>query len=469
MRKGQGVMQQHLRALQEIFGKEHVYHESIDCFGYSYDASPEPLNVRQTPHFVCKAHSTEEVSACLRYANAHGIPVVARGTGSGRSGGSIPVQKGIVLSLDEMNHILELDEDNMMVTVEAGVQTKTLYDFCARHELFYPPDPSSYLYSTIGGNIAENAGGIKAVKYGVTSHYVMGLEVVLANGDVLHTGGKMIKNVTGYNLTQLFVGSEGTLGIITKATLRLLHLPKYVQTATATFATVEDACTAVSESLRQGIVPTAAELLDRLSCQAAAAFNDFVIADNVGAMVVFNVDGSDEEACTKDMTRLQTVCQSCHALSFLIAHSDEEAAQLWRLRRTLSSAVAALQPDKIGEDISVPRAQLPAIVKKIAAIAEKHHFTLSIYGHAGDGNLHPAFLCDLSEAGAYERLQQAIAEVFQATVEVGGTLSGEHGIGISKQPFITTALSEEVIQTSLLIKNALDPNHILNPQKIFNR
>lgn len=462
-------MTQHLQALQKIFGEAHVYHTPIDCFGYSYDASPEPLDPAHTPAFVCKAHHTEEVAACLRYANWHRIPVVARGTGSGRSGGSIPLQGGIVLSLDEMNQILDLDEKNMMVTVEAGVQTKTLHDFCAAHQLFYPPDPSSYVYSTIGGNIAENAGGIKAVKYGVTSNYVMGLEVVLADGTVVQTGGKMMKNVTGYNLTQLFVGSEGTLGIITKATLRLLHLPKTVQTATATFSTVEDACTAVAESLRQGIVPTAAELLDRLSCQAAATFNDFSLGEDVGALVVFDVDGIDEDTCAKEMAQLKVVCEKAHAIDFTIAQTKAEADKLWDLRRKLSSAVAALAPNKVGEDISVPRAQLPIIVKAISAIAEKHHFTLSIYGHAGDGNLHPAFLCDLKAPGVYERLQEAIAEVFQATVAVGGTLSGEHGIGISKQPFIDIALSEEVIQTSLLIKKALDPHDILNPRKIFNR
>ena len=285
----------HLHALQDIFGKERVLHEPLDCFGYSYDASPEELDVAQTPDFVCKAHTTQEVSQLLRYANAHRIPVVCRGTGSGRSGGSIPVQGGIVLSLDEMDQILELDEKNLMVRVQPGVRTKVLHEFCADNGLYYPPEPSSYLYSTIGGNIAENAGGIRAVKYGVTSDYVVGLEVVLANGDIIHTGGKLIKNVTGYNLTQLFVGSEGTLGIITEATLKVIGRPKYVRSAIATFRTVEDACTAVGDCLRSGVTPTAAELMDKLSCDATAKFNDFPIASEVGAMLVFDLDGATED------------------------------------------------------------------------------------------------------------------------------------------------------------------------------
>ena len=459
----------HLHALQDIFGRERVLHEPLDCFGYSYDASPEELDVAQTPDFVCKAHSTEEVSALLKYANAHKIPVVCRGTGSGRSGGSIPIKGGIVLSLDEMDQILELDEKNLMIRVQPGVRTKVVHEFCADHGLYYPPEPSSYLYSTIGGNIAENAGGIRAVKYGVTADYVAGLEVVLANGDVIHTGGKLIKNVTGYNLTQLFVGSEGTLGVITEATLKVIGQPQYVQSAIATFRSVEDACTAVGDCLRSGVTPTAAELMDKLSCEATAKFNDFPIAPEVGAMLVFDLDGATEEICASDMKTLEIVCRADGALDFTLAADRAERDRLWSLRNKLSTAIKVLAPDRVGEDITVPPSELPAISKKIVEICDRYGFMVSIFGHAGDGNLHPSILTDLSQPGMKEKVHECVGDIFQAAVDCGGMLSGEHGIGISKQPYIDIALEKAEIDASVTIKKALDPNNILNPGKIFNR
>ncbi|MEE0511340.1 MAG: FAD-linked oxidase C-terminal domain-containing protein [Peptococcaceae bacterium] len=459
----------HLHALREIFGKERVLHEPVDCFGYSYDASPEALNPDETPDFVCKAHSTEEVSALMNYANTHKIPVVCRGTGSGRSGGVIPVRGGIVLMVDEMNKIVELDEKNLTLRVQPGVLTKEIHDFCADHNLYYPPEPSSYKYSTIGGNIAENAGGIRAVKYGVTSDYVLGLEVVLANGDVIHTGGKLIKNVTGYNMTQLFVGSEGTLGIITEATLKVIGRPKFVKSAMATFRSIEDACTAVGDCLISGVTPTAAELMDKLSCEATAKFNDFPIGDDVGAMLVFDLDGNTADICESDMATLEAVCRKDGALDFTHAKDDAERDHLWSLRNKLSTALKSLAPDRVGEDITVPRAELPAICTKIVDIATRYGFKVSIFGHAGDGNLHPSLLCDMSQPGVPEKVHDCVGEIFQAAVDCGGMLSGEHGIGISKQPYIDIALEKEEIDASLLIKKALDPNNILNPGKIFNR
>ncbi|MDO4280494.1 MAG: FAD-linked oxidase C-terminal domain-containing protein [Peptococcaceae bacterium] len=461
--------EKHLQALQAIFGPEHVLHEPMDCFGYSYDASPEELDVAETPDFVCKAHTAQQVSALMKYANAHKIPVISRGRGSGRTGGTIPVQGGIVLSLDEMNKFVELDEKNLTLRVQPGVLTKDIHDFCAEHGLYYPPQPSSYKYSTIGGNIAENAGGIRAVKYGVTSRYVMGLEVVLANGDIIHTGGKLIKNVTGYNMTQLFVGSEGTLGVITEATLQLIGQPKYVKSAMATFRSVEDACTAVSHCLHSGVTPTAAELMDKRSCEATAKFNDFPIAPEVGAMLIFDLDGNSPEICMSDMKILEETCKKDGCLDFTLAADDAEREHLWTLRNKLSTALKSLAPDRIGEDITVPRASLPEVCNRIMAIADRYGFDVSIFGHAGDGNLHPSLLCDMSQPGVPEKVHDCVGEIFQAAVDCGGKLSGEHGIGISKQPYIDIALEKEEIDTSLLIKKALDPNNILNPGKIFNR
>ena len=461
--------EQHLQALRGIFGKDRVLHEPIDCFGYSYDASPEALDPDETPDFVCKAHTTAEVSALMRYANEHKIPVIVRGTGSGRSGGVIPVKGGIVLGVDEMKEIVELDEKNLTLRVQPGVLTKEVHDFCDAHGLYYPPEPSSYKYSTIGGNIAENAGGIRAVKYGVTSDYVLGLEVVLANGDVIHTGGKLIKNVTGYNMTQLFVGSEGTLGIITEATLKVIGKPAFTKSAMATFKSVEDACAAVGECLKSGVTPTAAELMDKLSCIATAKFNDFPIADDVGAMLVFDLDGNTQEAVNSDMATLEATCRAGGALGFTLAGDDAEREHLWTLRNKLSTALKALAPDRIGEDITVPRAALPRVCTMIGEICARYGFEVSIFGHAGDGNLHPSLLCDMSQPGVPEKVHACVEEIFQAAVDCGGKLSGEHGIGVSKQPYIGLALEKEEIDASLLIKRALDPNNILNPGKIFGR
>lgn len=451
----------------DIVGKDRVITDAVDLFGYSYDSSPEELSLKYQPDVVVKAHSTEEVSKILKFAYRHDIPVTTRGIGSGRSGGSVPTRGGIVLSLDEMNRILDIDHANMMVTCEPGVRTKDLYDACAAEGLFYPPDPSSHNYSTIGGNIAENAGGIRAVKYGVTSSYVMALEVVLADGRILEVGGKMVKNVTGYNFVQLFVGSEGTLGVITKATLRLLALPKATGTAQVCFASVLDACRAVADSLESGLTPTAAELLDAESIAAAERFLNFSAPEGTGALVMFDVDGNDQNAVDRQLEDLEAHCKRHNATRFLRAKDAAEANDLWQVRRKLSSAVAATAPDKIGEDVSVPRAALPDMVERLGEIAKKHDIRLAIFGHAGDGNMHPAFLCDMSKEEDRKKLDLAIDDAFKAAVELGGTLSGEHGIGISKRPWIRTALSDDVINASLSVKQALDPKGILNPDKIF--
>ena len=457
----------HLQALTDILGKDRVLKAPVDTFGYSYDGSPEPLSQAFQPDAVCKCHSTEEVSQVMAYCHRHNIPVTCRGIGSGRSGGAIPVSGGVVLSLDEMNAILEIDRANLMATVQAGVRTKTLADACKAEGLFYPPDPSSYAYSTIGGNIAENAGGICAVKYGVTAAYVMALEVVLADGRVIRVGGKMVKNVTGYNLVGLFIGSEGTLGIITQATLRLIAAPACKGTAQACFSSMQAACETVSDALAKGVVPAAAEVMDAVSIQAAERFLDFSAPDNTEALVLFDVDGDNPEAISRQLEALQALAEAHGAVRFLTTTDPDEAAALWQVRRKLSSAVAALAPDKVGEDISVPRSKLAKVVETLNDIAQRHDLLLAVYGHAGDGNLHPAFLLDLADPAQKARLAKALDETFRAAVACGGTLSGEHGIGISKKPWIQTALSEDVINTSLTLKQALDPKGILNPGKIF--
>ncbi|MBP1759803.1 MAG: D-lactate dehydrogenase (cytochrome) [Firmicutes bacterium] len=450
-----------------IVGSKNSLHEELDLFTYSYDASFLPLIPATKPELVIKPHSTQEVASIMGLANKYRIPVVARGLGSGRTGGSVPIKGGIVLCLDEMNKILEFDDKNLIITVEPGVKTQDIYQYCARHGLFYPPDPSSLKHSSIGGNIAENAGGPRAVKYGVTGDYVMGLEVVLADGSVLNTGGKMIKNVTGYDLTRLFVGSEGTLGIITQAILKLIPMPKMRRTTQVLFDSLEGACAAVSRSIRSGTIPAAAELMDQISIQAVAKFRKLELNPNVQAGIIFEFDGDSEANLEGQISTAQRLCEECGSVQFKVALTQEEEDELWSLRRGLSSAVAALVPNRISEDISVPRDALLEIVNRLREIATRYNLQMAIYGHAGDGNLHPSLLTDLSLPGEKEKVDQAVGEIFKAALAVGGTLSGEHGIGITKKGYLTDALGEKGVAVIRSIKNSLDPAGILNPGKIF--
>ncbi len=456
-----------MKEFSRIVGSKDSLRENLDLFTYSYDASFLPLVPPNLPDLVIKAQSTEQVAKILELANQYRIPVVARGLGSGRTGGSVPVQGGIVLCLDEMNKILEFDDKNLMLTVEPGVKTQDIYDYGAERGLFYPPDPSSLKQSTIGGNIAENAGGPRAVKYGVTRDYVMGLEVVLADGSVLQTGGKMIKNATGYDLTRLFVGSEGTLGIITKAILKLIPMPKMRRTVQALFDSLDGACAAVSGAIKSGTIPAAAELMDQISIQAAAKFRKLELDPKVKAGIIFEFDGDSEGSLEGQTEQARKICAECGLIQFRMAETQAETDELWSLRRGMSSAVAALAPNRIGEDISVPRAALPEIVKRLRDIAAKYDLQIAIFGHAGDGNLHPSLLADLNIPGEKEKVDKAVGEIFQAALAVGGTLSGEHGIGVTKKEYITDALGETGVATIRSIKKALDPAGILNPGKIF--
>lgn len=453
--------------IRAIVGAENALDSNLERFGHSYDSSFVPLVPPNLPDMVVRPISTDEVAKVMAIAYEHAIPVTARGTSSGRTGGSIPLAGGIALALDRMTNILELDEENMMITVEPGVLTGTMYNFCAEKGLFYPPDPASFKYSTVGGNVAENAGGMRAVKYGVTSNYVMGLEVVLSNGTVINTGGKAIKNVTGYNMTQLFTGSEGTLGIITKITLRLLPMPKVRNTIQLMFPSLDGACATIHKMLQSGVVPAAAELMDKLSIQAVARHRKIEVDPATEACVITEIDGEDNASLEKQAQQIDVIAKSFNAIEVRIAQTPQEAEDIWAIRRGLSSAVATLAADRMGEDISVPRSQFPEMVRRIGKIAEKHNLTIAVYGHAGDGNLHPSILGDLNNPEQAERMHKAADDIFEQTLAVGGTLSGEHGIGITKRPYITNALGEAGVNTLKAVKQALDPKGILNPGKIW--
>jgi glycolate oxidase len=453
--------------IRSVVGPENVLDSAIDRFGYSYDSSFVPLSLENRPELVVRPLTTEEVAKVMAVANEYAIPVTPRGAASGRTGGSIPLKGGISLSLDRMTRIIELDEQNMMVTAEAGVRTIDLYDHCAAKGLFYPPDPASWKFSTIGGNVAENAGGMRAVKYGVTANYVMGLEVVLADGTILKTGGKAIKNVTGYDLKSLFTGSEGTLGVITRVLLRLIPMPKKRGTIQIMFRTLDDGCATIHRMLQAGVVPAAAEIMDRFCLEAVARHSKTDIDPAIGACIVIEIDGDSDAVLETQAERIEVLAKECGAVSYRVAQSQQESDELWAVRRGISSAVAGLAPNRLGEDISVPRDTFPEVVRRIRSISEKYNIPIAVYGHAGDGNIHPSVLCDLSKPGEEERVHQAIDEIFAAALAVGGTLSGEHGIGVTKRPYIIQALGEAGVKTLMAVKKALDPKGILNPGKIW--
>lgn len=453
--------------LQSIVGPENVLTSNTDRFGYSYDSSFVPLASENCPELVVRPLTTSEVSAVMALANKYNIPVTPRGAASGRTGGSIPTAGGISLCLDRMTKILEFDSQNMMITVEPGVRTIDVYDYCAERGLFYPPDPASWKHSTIGGNVAENAGGMRAVKYGVTHNYVMGLEVVLADGSVINTGGKAIKNVTGYNLTQLFTGSEGTLGIITKVILRLISMPKMRNTLQLMFPSLDSACNTIHKMLQSGIVPAAAEIMDKMSIQAVARHRKLDINPAIEACVVVEIDADDAANLQKQAHQIAEIAREFYVTEVRIASTPQEAEDIWAIRRGLSSAIGAMAPNRLGEDISVPRHAFPEAVRRIRKIAAKYSLTIAVYGHAGDGNIHPSVLCDLSNPEEADRVHKAVDEIFETALALGGTLSGEHGIGITKRPYIANALGEAGVNALKAIKQALDPKGILNPGKIW--
>ncbi len=455
------------KRLRGIVGPENVLDSDLDRFGYSYDSSFVPLLPAKKPDLVVRPLTTQEVSQVMAVAHEHEIPVTPRGAASGRTGGSVPLKGGIALALDRMTKIVELDEKNMMVTAESGVRTIDLYNFCAARGLFYPPDPASWKFSTIGGNVAENAGGMRAVKYGVTLNYVMGLEVVLADGTVLQTGGKAVKNVTGYNLTGLFTGSEGTLGIITRALLRLIPMPKKRGTLQIMFRSLDDGCATIHAMLQSAVVPAAAEIMDRICLDAVARHRKLALDPAVAACVIIEIDGDDEAALDAQTNRIEAIAKASGSIAFRAARSQEESDELWAIRRSLSSAVAAFAPNRLGEDISVPRDAFPEVVRRIQSIPGKFRLPIAVYGHAGDGNLHPSILCDLDNPEEEKRAHQAVDEIFAAALDVGGTLSGEHGIGITKRPYIVQALGEAGVSVLKAVKAALDPKGILNPGKIW--
>lgn len=451
-----------IKNIQKIVGEENVAQDKETRICYSYDAT----NIKYLPDLIAYPRTPEQISAILKLANEAGFPVIPRGAGTGFTGGTLPVEGGVVLVLTKMNRILEIDADNLLAVVEPGVITVDLQREVEKIGLFYPPDPASLKTSTLGGNVAECAGGPRAVKYGVTKDYVTGLEVVLPTGEIISTGVRTVKSVVGYDLTKLLVGSEGTLGIITKIILRLLPLPKAKRTMLAIFPTIEGAATTVSQIISCRIIPTTLEFMDNATIRCVEDYLHIGLPVNAGALLIIEVDGHPE-AVAQDIQEIQNICLANQAIEAKVAKDDKEAEELWKARRSVSPAVVKLNPTKINEDITVPRSKVAEILRRVEAISKKYNLIIVNFGHAGDGNIHVNVMIDKRRPEEVERAHSAVREIFAAALELGGTLSGEHGIGITKAPYLSMELGDLGVQVMKRIKKAFDPNNILNPGKIF--
>jgi glycolate oxidase len=448
--------------LRDIVGKDHVTTELADRICYSYDATQQ----EHLPAVVVFPRNAGEISRIMKLANAEKLPVYPRGAGSGFTGGSLPVKAGIALVLTRLDRILRIDADNLVAEVEPGVVT---FDFQKAVEavgLFYPPDPASLKFSTLGGNVAECAGGPRCVKYGVTKDYVLGLEVVTPLGDIIRTGGETMKGVVGYDLTKLLVGSEGTLGIITRITLKLLPLPAAKKTMLVAFDSIDGAARAVSAIVRGKIIPTTLEFMDATTIDCVRQATDLAIPEGTRAILIIEVDG-DRDLIERQAGRILEIIAPLGVLETRVAGSEQESEEIWQVRRSVSPSLRKVNPDKFNEDICVPRSRLPEMIRTIEKISETLEIPIVNFGHAGDGNIHVNIMIDKEAPGQLARAEQAIEQIFAATLELGGTMSGEHGVGVTKAPYLPMELDPEAVAYMKAIKRALDPNNILNPGKIF--
>ena len=449
--------------LISIVTKENFADSKTERLVYSYDATP---NFQSMPDAVVCPRNTAEVSEILKICNEYKVPIVPRGSGTNLCAGTCPTEGGVVLLFKHMNNITEIDEENLTITVQPGVVTLDMIHAIEEKGLFYPPDPSSMKISTIGGNINENSGGLRGLKYGVTRDYVIGLEAVLANGDIIRTGGKLAKDVAGYDLTRLFVGSEGTLGVITEATLKLIPMPETRKTMLALYQDLNAAAKSVSKIIANKIIPTTLEFLDQQTLKVVEDFAQIGLPTNVQAVLLIEQDGP-LEVVDRDMKKIAEVCKQENAVSIQTAATEEEADALRTARRAALSAIARLKPTTILEDATVPRSEIANMVEAINDISEKYQLTICTFGHAGDGNLHPTCATDARNHEEMERVENAFAEIFEKAIELGGTITGEHGVGAMKAPYLEWKLKAEGIAAMKAIKQAFDPNNIMNPGKVF--
>ncbi len=446
------------RQFRSIVGEDWFLETPEDLATYSYDAFLQEFK----PDGVMVPGNIDQISKIMDIASKEKINIIPRGAGTNICGSSVARKGGMMMAFHRLNRILEIDHESMCAVVQPGVVNADLQKEVEKQGLMYPPDPASLFVSTIGGNVALNAGGPRGVKYGVTRDYLLGLEVVLPSGEVVRTGGKALKSVSGYDLTRLMCGSEGTLGIFTEIILRLVPLPPAKATLQAIFSDLDDAATTVSAIIGSGIVPTTLELIDRVVLEVIRDYGGAQFPEGAEALLLIEVDG-EKEVVEGQGERIEQFCRKRGAVSVERASSPEKAEKLWQARRSAFGAVAGLRPNCIVEDATVPVKRLPGMIRKIVEISEKYTLKIGVLAHAGDGNLHPLIMTDLRDKEEMARIDKAVEELFEAAISMGGTLSGEHGIGIAKDRFMSMEFSERAIELMRGIKRVFDPNNILNP------
>lgn len=454
-----------LSSLKKIIGDEFVINDEYNLEIYSKDYTED---FRFPPEVIVKPETPEQISEIIKLANQFKIPVYPRGGGTGLSGGALPVLGGICLSMERFNKILELDELNFQAIVQPGVITEVFQMECEKKNMYYPPDPASRGSCTLGGNLAECAGGPRAVKYGVTKDYILGIEFVSPTGEIINTGARTIKNVTGYNLTQLIIGSEGTLGVITKIIFKLLPKPKYKKVLLAAYDSIQDCTASVAAIFQSGIIPSALEFMEKSAIKAAEDQLGKVFPNNqAAAQLLIEVDGNYEDQLNNDIETIAGVLENFNVIDIVLAEDSQRMAEIWALRRCIGEAVKSISAYK-EEDTVVPRAKIPELVSGVKQICERYGITSICYGHAGDGNVHVNILKgNATEEVWKNELEPAIEEIFKLTVSLGGTISGEHGIGYSQKNYLLIAMKENELNLMKQIKSTFDPENILNPGKIF--
>ena len=448
---------------RDIVGANYCLHETHDLYAYSYDATPL---FQAMPDLVLMPACTEEISAIMKLAQEHRIPIVSRGSGTNLCGGTVPLEGGIILNMLRMNGMREIDQENLTCTFGPGIITAKVHEQVEALGLFYPPDPGSMKISTMGGNVSECAGGMRGLKYGVTKDYILGLEAVLPGGEVIKVGGKSAKDVAGYDITKLLVGSEGTLACITEITAKLLPLPETKQTMVVYFNTLTSAALSVQNIIAQKIIPSSIEFLDQATMEVVEDFAHIGLPSDMKAMLIIEQDGP-ETIVAHDIQKMKEICLHKGAVEVKIAQTKEESNELMTARRSALSALARKKPTTILEDATVPRASLAQMIERIEEIAKKYKIQICTFGHAGDGNLHPTCLTDERDHEEIERVEEAFAEIFDAAIRLGGTITGEHGVGIGKAKYLETRFHPSTIALMKRVKTAFDPYGIMNPGKIF--
>lgn len=452
-----------LKAFKEAVGADNVFSDPADLHTYSYDAAVvDPV----LPGLALRPTNAEALSRVVRLCNENRLPLTVRGAGTNLSGGTVPASSGVVVLTNALNHILEINEADMYAVVEPGVVTARLSAAVEARGLFYPPDPGSQAVSTLGGNVAENAGGLRGLKYGVTRDYVMGLQFFDVNGEPVTTGSRTVKCATGYNLTGLMVGSEGTLGVFHKITLKLIPLPAHQKAMVAVFDQMEKASETVAAIIADHIVPATLEFMDNFTIRAVEDYSRVGLPVDAAALLLIEVDGHPAQV-EEDARKVESLCRKFGATSIKVAADAAERDNVWEARRSALSALAKLKPTLILEDATVPRSKIPDMVRAMQDISRQYGIEIGTFGHAGDGNLHPTILTDRRNKQEWEKVEAAIAAIFDRALDLGGTLSGEHGTGIAKSCFLEKETSPATIIYSKRVKSALDPNNILNPGKII--